>query len=357
MLDNQITIVDPSKDDRWDQFVMQHPFGWICHLSGWKNLLENCFPHMRGHYLAIVSNRDNIIQAALPLFEVRSWLTGKRLVSIPSATLFDPLVSSAQDMNILFDGAIELAGKLKIDSLELRTFQSSALISNDRLGLSRVFKNHSLSLEKEPQDLMKSFHRSCVRQRIDRALNSEVKIEYGQTEKDLQEFYRLYLLSRKRLSLPPQPYSFLKTLWDTFFPQKQLDLLLAKKADLYIGGLILLKFKERVSAEFSVIDQAFNNLSPNHLLFWEAIKNARQEGFRVFDFGRTSQYNTSLMDFKDRWGTQCIDLPICFYPREIAQKYNGREKSLGYKIIQMACKKSPEFAFRSIGKFCYRHLS
>jgi hypothetical protein len=356
-LNNQIAIVDPSKDDRWDQFVMQHPFGWLCHLSGWKNLLENCFPHMRGHYLAIVNSGNDTIQAALPLFEVRSWITGSRLVSIPSATLFDPLVSSTQEMKILLDGAIELAGKLKINSLELRTFQTSGLISNERLGSSCFFKNHYLSLEKEPQELMKSFHRSCVRQRIDRALNSEVTVEYGHTEKELQVFYRLYLISRKRLNLPPQPYRFLKSLWDTFFSEKQLDLLLAKKSDLYIGGLILFKFKERVSAEFSVIDQTFYNLSPNHLLFWEAIKNSSQEGFKVFDFGRTSQYNKSLMDFKDRWGTTCIDLPIYFYPREFAQKYNGREKSLGYKIMQIACKRSPDFAFKSIGNFCYRHLS
>jgi hypothetical protein len=32
----RITTINPIADERWDQFVENHPFGWICHHSGWK---------------------------------------------------------------------------------------------------------------------------------------------------------------------------------------------------------------------------------------------------------------------------------------------------------------------------------
>ena len=73
--------------------------------------------------------------------------------------------------------------------------------------------------------------------------------------------------------------------------------------------MLLSKFRDRVSGEFVAVDPAFQNISPNHFLFWEAIKSACEEGYRIFDFGRTSPRNVGLMDFKRRWGTQVTDLP------------------------------------------------
>jgi len=35
-----VELIDPLQDKRWDAFVGHHPFGWICHLSGWKEVVE-----------------------------------------------------------------------------------------------------------------------------------------------------------------------------------------------------------------------------------------------------------------------------------------------------------------------------
>ena len=34
-------LIDPASDSRWDEFVAAHPYGWICHLAGWKKVLED----------------------------------------------------------------------------------------------------------------------------------------------------------------------------------------------------------------------------------------------------------------------------------------------------------------------------
>jgi hypothetical protein len=334
--------------------VENHPFGWICHLSGWKEVLEKSFKHMKGYFLVLQNNHHDI-KAALPIYEVRSWFTGNRLVSIPFATLCDPLISTEDDLKILFDEALILLKERRASYIEIQTFLSSPLLHHHRLNPYHAFKHHYLLLDNEPEQLKKSFHRTCVRQRITRAMESNLTIKFGSSESDLNIFYRLHLITRKRLGLPPQPYRYFFMIWKNFFPRKRLLLLLAEKQGNAIGGLILLKFKDRVSAEFAASDEKYQDMSPNHLLFWEAIKWAYSEGYKVFDFGRTALSNITLMEFKNRWGTKSVDLPKFFYPPQAVQR-NEVEKSKGYQFIRKICESAPDWALPSIGRFCYRHL-
>lgn len=351
-----VEIIDPVEDLRWDTFVENHPFGWICHLSGWKQVLEKSFHHMKGYYLVIFDDQNNQIKAGMPVFEVKSWLTGKRLVSIPFATLCDPLVSSSEDARKLLDSAINLSKKLGDSYFELRTLSSSSLIHDDRFGGNHFYKHHYLLLENEPEQLKKKFHRTCIRQRISRAMKSELSLREGDGESDLDRFYRLHTITRKKLCLPPQPYNFFKLLLKTFFPTKKMVLLLAEKGGKTIASLILFKFKDRVSTEFAASDETFKDMSPNHLLFWEAIKSAYHEGYKIFDFGRTSPNNESLMDFKRHWGTNVIDLPQYYFPKHIAEKFSREEESAGYRLVKKISEKAPDYALKYIGNFCYRHL-
>ena len=314
-----IILIDPAEDSRWDTFVEHHPFGWICHLSGWKQVLENTFKHIKGYYLTLLDDTNNTIQAALPIFEVKSWLTGNRLVSIPFATLCDPLISSNEEMGSLLEAAVDLSKKLGTAHIEIRTLGSSSFIQDDRLGSSCFYKHHYLLLDTKPEQLQKNFHRKCVRQRIKRAIKSGLTLKVADHESDLRKFYQLHLMNRKQLGLPLQPYTFFKLLWETFFPSDRVALFLAEQQGKAIGGILLFKFKDRVSAEFVASDVTLRNVSPNHFLFWEAIKFAYHEGYKIFDFGRTSPYNVGLMDFKRRWGTKIVDLPQFYYPEQASK--------------------------------------
>jgi hypothetical protein len=350
----EVTLIDPITDPRWDKFVENHPFGWICHLSGWKQVLEKSFPHMKGHYLALVDNA-NKIQGGLPLFEIRSWLTGKRLVSIPFTTLCDPLVSSTGDTETLLEAAKKLSKDLETSYIEIRTTNSNLFMKNSQFTGSYNFKNHYLELNPEIEQLWKSLHRKAVRQEINRANKNKLSMKIGESESDLIKFYELYIKTRRRLGLPPHPYEFLKSLLDIFGPTKKVILYLAKFQNQIIAGHIVFRFNGRVSAEFEGWDKRFHKVSPNHFLFWEEIKAAHKEGFKIYDFGRTSAGNTGLMAFKGHWGTRVIDLPIFCYPREVWSG-DGRENSLAYKIVSHVCRFAPKSGLKLVGNFCYKHL-
>lgn len=351
-----VVLIDPLKDPRWDRFVDNHPYGWIVHLSGWQKMLENTFPHMKGHYLAVI-DADGKMHAALPLFFVKSWLLGRRLVSIPFATLSDPLVKTDDDMQALLKGAFDLSKRLRVSCLEIRSYQSSLLRLDDRFSCSDFYKHHYLLVDNKLEELWKSFHRTNVRQRIQRAQNSSLSLKVADTESDLIKFFNLHKTTRKKLCLPPQPYMLFKQLWDIFSPSKQITLLMAQNADQTIACLMLFKYKDRVSAEFLASDYNYRNLSPNHLLFWEAIKSAHDEGYKIFDFGRTSPLNRSLMEFKNHWGTSVINLPQFFYPGTRQGINADREMSRSYRISKTMCKFAPEPFYSLIGRLCYRHLA
>jgi len=349
------TLIDPVKDPRWDKFVESHPLGLICHLSGWKQVLEESFPHIKGHYLAILNHEDNSIRAALPVFEVKSILTGKRMVSIPFATVCDPLISSNEDMRELLDSAIELSTKLGIPGIELRTLASWPFIQDDRIGMIVHSKCHQLSLEAGPEEIIKTYRRQ-FRQQINKSMKSGLVPQSAKNETDLLEFYHLYVKNRKSLGLPPQPYLFFKSLWNKFSSSKNITLLLVRHEARLAAGLMMFKFKNRCSCEYMAVEDSFENLNIRHFIFWEAIKLAHSEGYKIFDFGRTGINNEGLMVYKSHWGTTVLDLPQFYYPKQVCSSLKPPETSISYKLIRKISMNVPDFVFQFMGNLLYRHL-
>jgi len=351
-----IVIVDPVDHSEWDAFVSNHPFGWICHLSDWKKVLESAFPHMKGYYIALRAESGKGFQAGLPIFHVRSWVLGDRLVAAPFATLFDPLVSTPDHFIQLLEAVVHLSTELKTKSIEIRALSAGLLLKGNGLASSYNYKHHYLNLEPGPEGLMRKFHRTCVRQRISRSRLSDLKLKIGRDESDLKEFYRLFAITRRRVGRPLQPYRFIKSLWDVFSPSGQLELLLALKEGAALAGIMLFKFKDRVSAEFAASDESFKDLSPNHFLFWEAIQMAHREGYRLFDFGRTSPDNHHLMDFKRRWGAEVIDLPEFRSHVQLSDAAEHRGQGWKERLVETIVRRAPICAQELIGSSIYQHM-
>ena len=345
-----IKIIDPSTDTRWDQFVDNHPFGWIVHLSSWKTVLEKSFPHMKGHYLALIDPTDNEIRGALPLFELRSWLTGNRIVSLPFATLCDPLISDQRDFKILLEATIHYARKKSFSPIDIHLFRAAPMIIGMEHINSNLYKTHQLLLNNDPDKTKKSFSRN-IRRLIESFEKSDLRLRIGESEDDVLLFHQLYSKTRKRLGLPSQPYIFLQHIFRVFSPQKQVMLLLAENKGKTIGGLVVFKYKERTSSEFLASEIEYRHLNIDAFLYWNAINISCREGFKIYDFGRTACNNVPLSEFKRRWGTTELELPEYSNPPIFA-----KESTTAYKLIQILCKNSPTPVFKSLSWFCYRHL-
>ncbi|MEN6350240.1 MAG: GNAT family N-acetyltransferase [Syntrophomonas sp.] len=353
---DEIRIIDPCVDQRWDEFVKNHPWGWIVHLSGWKKVLESTFPHMRGHYFALIDKETDTIKAGLPVYEVRSWLTGNRLVSIPFATLSDPLVSDKRQSKMLMDEAIQLLERLKLSYLEIRTLNNNFLQDDKTLSSNHDYINHYLDLSQSEEQLWKKLKNKTIGRWISKARKHDIKLRVADNEQDVFVFYQLYAGTRRLLGLPAQPYNFFKAIYDAFFQLRLIEIHLATIEGKTIGGHFYFKFNRRMSAEAVGDDFAYRNIGINHFLYWEGIHSAYASGYQTFDFGRTSIYNPTLMDFKKRWGTIETDLSYYYEYQKKRVNATSRETSIPYKLMHYICHNLPGSVQPAISHFCYRHL-
>jgi hypothetical protein len=353
---SRVILIDPCLDPRWDRFVENHPFGWVTHLSAWKRVLESSFPHMRGHYLALVDERNDEIQAGLPLYEVRSAITGNRLVSIPFATLADPLVGNRNQLAVLIEASLGLRENSRSARMEIRAHLTPSLIEDPRLTSQYRYKNHLLRLDKSLDQLMKSFHQNAVQAMIKRSM--KISLEFGLAENvsDVKDFYDLYVVTRKRLGLPPQPFRFFLSLWQNLGPLNSVVFPIARLKGRSVAALMLFRFKDRVSWEAVGIDEAYRSQGVSSFLLWEAIKRAHAEGMSIFDLGRTDVDNDGLMTFKNRWGTTVVDLPQFFYSNGKDPGQRVPKQLVGNSCFRRACRALPTPAFTALGRLCYRHM-
>lgn len=350
----KVSIIDPIADHKWDSFVYSHPYGWICHTSAWAKILKKSFKHIKTTFLGLVDSETGEIRAALPICEVRSWLTGNRLVSLPFATLCDPLINTYEEFKLLFQSAIDLQKKVGANYIEIRIFQSHSLINGCDGNYRTDYSHHFLKLDRDLNELygqIKRNFRRCIR----KGQEAQIELLEGNSYKNLKEFYYLHLKMRKRLNLPPHPYHFIKTFWEILHQGGNLDLLMARCKNKIIGGIILLKFKDRISAEYLASDYDYLDVKPNHFLVWNAIKRGKEQGYQIFDFGRTAKKNSGLLSFKRDWGAEEIDLVDVYYqPKKKGAliDVNNAKRRLPSEFF----KKIPDPFYRAIGNYCYRHL-
>lgn len=353
----KLKLVKFTDEEKWDDFVLNHPYGWITHLSSWKNIIESCFKNTKGHYYALID--ENCIIAGLSIYNVKSWLLGKRLISVPFATFNDPLVSSSTQMDLLLNGITSLADELKIKSMEFRALNSISHIDKSKFDLNKrnSFKQHFLLLDKSLEELKLSFNKRNVRKRIRQSLESNLTIKIADSKADVDAFYKLYLTTKKRLGLPPFPYNFVYRLWEVYSPKNQLDLILAVFNNKIVGGLLFFKFKNRVSAEIIAYEESYKDFYLSQFLYWHAIEIAKNENYEIFDFGKTAVFNEGLMTYKSHWGTELHDVPVYVYPESIKQNNEPRENMLIYKIVKSIGKKLPYSIFRIYGNLFYHHFA
>jgi len=353
---NPMTIsVEKNPGEEWDNFVCHHPQGTIYHTTNWMNVIEQSFKHISVQIITIRNDQNKIV-AGLPIYLVDSWITGRRLVSAPFASIFDPLINNETEMDTILNMAKNMFKENRCHYLEIRTLQNSHFIDNKPFLRLNSYKYHYLKLV-EPDKLKKTFSRTSVRQPIKRSLKYGLLIKMGQNEAALKTFYKIYTGTRKYLGLPVQPFEFFKNLFDSLSPMNAISLFLAQKDGDTIAALIAFKYKNRFSLEYSGYNPNYLKLYPNHFLYWHAIMLAYNEGYKIFDFGRTAVSNHGLMFFKKRWGTKVEDLPNFYYPSSYAIKKNcNRESSLQYKLVRKVLRHSPMIVSKIISGLIYKHL-
>lgn len=349
--------LSPEEQGDWDAFVIRHPLGLVYHLSGWQRVLETAFGHIRGRFLAL-KDESGRIQAGLPVYTVKSWLLKDRTVSVPFATMCDPLIASKEQFDQLWPAIEDTSGKERSRRIEIRTKSISPTWIPGQLMPSLKYKHHYLPLDKNPDALFRSFHDSCVRRRVQKAKRSGVVVEERKDDESLRVFHTLACATRTRHSLPPMPFAFFQAMYRCLSPNHA-ALYFALHEGKPVAGILALKCKDMWTLEYS--GEAENaTAGANQLLCWDTIQRARSSGAAFYSFGRTALDNESLIDHKRRWATVEEDLTdFVSVPGSRAAQVRESPKALDLAIRAMGkslLRHAPAPVLKSFGDFCYRHL-
>ncbi|MBP1609984.1 MAG: hypothetical protein H6Q04_2219 [Acidobacteria bacterium] len=344
----------------WDKFVETHPFGWVTHLTAWKEAVEKTFSNIEAYCITARDKMSDQIVGGIPIYLVRSWINGKRLVSIPFATLCDPLLSPEIEPQSFWNEVLLLQTQARASRLEVRSFQyRMPELPGLQYRMEDKFKYHGLPLDVSLDTIFSRFHRKAVRPPIKKAMSQGVVVERLSTMQDVDTFYGLYQSTRRKLGLPVAPVSFFRTLWDALGQTDRVLLLGGYLHGHCIAALLLFTYKDRVSAEAVGWNDQYADRNTPSLLYWEAIKFAHTHGYKVFDFGRTDASNAGLMDYKRRWGTCVSSLPIYYFgERQRARMVQATQNAgSNNQLMRSMIRCCPHWMYVSLGKLWYNHFA
>ena len=342
-------VVDIENDSRWDEFVVEHSRASIYHHSAWIKVLASTYDY-KPVGLALENADTGKLEGILPFFLVESRWTGRRLVSLPYTSYCEKLLPESQ-LSRIIDFAAQLYPRL--DYIELRFLAEEGLAGLDDLKRSDDYSAHILDLDKDLDEIFRSFHDKCVRKRIKRAERMGLNFRITDEELDLKRFYTLETIVRQRHCLPPPPYRFFDNMWKILKPLGYFLLAVVECKSKIIAAAIVLKFKDKFHLEYSASDRRALKLAPNQKLIWELIKMAHHDRARYLDFGRTASANRSLREFKERWGAQKRALSYCYFP---SAKKPGRENSFARRFICRINRLLPAALLKLEGELLFPHL-
>ena len=289
------TIVDPLRDSSWDDLVARFDDATPFHTAAWARVLSKTYGH-KPVYLRFFTGDKTV--GLLPLMEVRSPITGSRGVSLPFSDFCHPLISDSSITEALNRKLIELMSERRWKHVELRGGDAT-LFPDANQGAS--FYTHQLSLASRTSELWEGLA-DPVRRAIRKAVRSGVSVQTATTRSAMTEFYELHSQTRRRHGLPPQPLRFFLNIYDEIIGPGHGFILFARTGVRPIAAGIFFGFNGVAIYKFGASDDAFQNLRPNNLVMWEAIRILARRGCRTLHFGRTELTNDGLRRFKLGWG-------------------------------------------------------
>lgn len=293
----QFHTVDPLHDSRWDDLVASHPRASVFHRSNWISALASTYGYRP---LVLTSTPPGKpLSDGIPFCEIRSWVTGSRLVSLPFADHTNPLLNEHEDISSLGEWMRRASLEHGWRYVEVRPLSWLAQ-PNRLLAANQSFWSHFLDLTPSLEQIFRNFHRSCVQRRILHAERSGLVYEKGRSEELLSDFYCLLTMTRRRHSLLPQPRAWFQNLVHAMGGDAEIRL--ARRNGMAVAAMLTLRHKRTGVYKYGCSNRNLHHLAGVPFLFWKLIQESKADGMEQIDFGRTDIENHGLAEFKDRLG-------------------------------------------------------
>jgi hypothetical protein len=343
--------LDPTTDARWAEFVERHPYASVFHTVGWLQALQHTYGYVPVAFTTSPPTGD--LKNGLVFCRVDSWLTGRRLVSLPFSDHCELLCDSGDDANFLVRSLKSALVEQKWKYLELRPITANFSQTGgdaDFLAAGKYFL-HRLDLSPDLNAVFRLLDRDSVQRRIQRAQRAGLAEKCGNSDELLKDFYVLFVITRRRHRLPPIPYAWFRNLIQ--YLDKALEIRLAYKDNIPIAAILTLQFRNVVYYKYGCSDTRFNKFGATPWLLWRAIEFGKSKGANQFDMGRTQEDNAGLLAFKNHWVSRPERLVYRKFPESSTV---GSIDQWKLQVAKRVFSYMPERLLTITGKLIYRHI-
>jgi len=198
----ELNIINPLEYPNWDELLLTNSDYSFFHSSSWARVLCESYKY-KPLYFTSINNGE--LSDLIPVMEVRSFLTGRRGVSLPFTDYCQPIISEKSHFQEIIDNLIVYGKKAGWKYIEWRGGESyfQDIIS------SSFYYGHTLGLTQNEKELLSCF-RNSTKRNIKKAIKEGVAIDICNSLESVKAFCRLNCITRKHHGLPPQPYYFFK---------------------------------------------------------------------------------------------------------------------------------------------------
>lgn len=332
-----------GEEARWDAFVMGCPEATFFHRAGWKTVIEDVFDHRTSFLYA---ERDGRIEGVLPLARVKSRLFGDALVSLPFCVYGGVAAHSEEAATALEEEAQERARRLGVEHLELRG-RKPRHPGWPRQDLYVTFRKAILPKVEDNLAAIPRKQRAMVRKGIRNGLRSEI-------DPGVDRFFELFADNVHRHGTPALPRRYFERLLEVFGEACEV-MIVTEPGGRPVSGVMSFRFRDEILPYYAGDAPAARELAANDFKYWELMRRSCEQGFRVFDYGR-SKRGTGSFDFKKNWGFEPEPLHYEYrlYRRSAIPENNPSNPK--YKAFIALWRKLPRGLANRLGPYIVRSL-
>jgi len=214
-----------------------------------------------------------------------------------------------------------LAQKRKAIFLRIEPLEEDKRIKNifKQIGFKRAFEEIQpwyrqwIDLSKSEDEILKNM-KSKGRYNLRLAARKGVKIIKSDNPKDIEIFYRLYQETAMREGFPPRPKKYFIDLFHELFVKDHGLLFLAYYEGGFDGAVFVTFYDKIASYLYGASSRKNKHVMAPYLLHWEAIKEARKRGMKIYDFLAIAPHedqkhkHAGLRRFKQQFGGRQVNL-------------------------------------------------
>ncbi len=340
-----MNVVCHDTPREWDEYVAAHPAATSYHRFGWKRVIERSFGHKTDYLVAI--DNDGKLRGVLPITRFSSLLFGKFFVSLPFFNYGGLLTDSSEAEELLLQEAGQRLDRAGAAYLELR--HRGVCMTGLPVKTHKV--TMILDLEHDVDAQWSRFNPK-LRNQIRKAQKSDLSVKIGSVEL-LDGFYTVFCRNMRDLGTPVYGKKFFEEILDAFTDSVRIITVFHGATPIASG--MLSWFRDTVEIPWASSIRDYKEFCPNNLLYWEALRFAIMNGFRTFDFGRSTP-DEGTFKFKQQWGAQPVQLYWHYLMRNNASLPQLNTKNPKYDMAIRVWQKLPLGIANLAGPFIVKDI-